>query len=170
MFTGSTIPSKWQLCDGATGSYIYENGQPLVIPDLQNKFVLGAGSTYPSGSTGGSSTIQVSNLPSHTHTGITTNGTGGHVHTIPIANYTQLDSQLPPNYYVIQQQALFYTAVWDDVPSYSGFTTLTEGVDTVPTAQQGEVHQHEFTTDGTGGGAEYFPPYYVLTYIIKVSM
>jgi len=43
------IPAGWQLCDGTEGT-----------PDLRNKFVIGAGSTYAPGATGGAAT--------HTHT------------------------------------------------------------------------------------------------------
>ncbi len=48
------IPTGWQLCDGSGNS-----------PDLRDRFVIGAGSTYPVGDTGGS---KDSALPSHTHT------------------------------------------------------------------------------------------------------
>ena len=45
MWSGSvaTIPTGWQLCDGTNGS-----------PDLRDKFVVGAGSTYAVDDTGGS--------------------------------------------------------------------------------------------------------------------
>ncbi len=41
------IPSGWQFCDGTNGS-----------PDLRDKFIVGAGSTYDPGDTGGSSNHQ----------------------------------------------------------------------------------------------------------------
>jgi microcystin-dependent protein len=53
------IPIGWVICDGTNGT-----------PDLRNKFVVGAGSTYAVGATGGSTT--------HTHTFIT----DGHDHDI----------------------------------------------------------------------------------------
>ena len=43
-----SIPSGWQLCDGTNGS-----------PDLRDKFVVGAGSTYAVDATGGSTTDTV---------------------------------------------------------------------------------------------------------------
>lgn len=55
----ATIPTGWNLCDGTNGT-----------PDLRDLFILGAGSTYNPGDTGGSAT--------HTHTGTT----DGHTHTI----------------------------------------------------------------------------------------
>lgn len=51
--TGS-IPSGWTLCNGTNGT-----------PDLRNSFIIGAGSTYAVGQTGGSADAIV---VSHTHT------------------------------------------------------------------------------------------------------
>ena len=59
--TGS-IPSGWTLCNGSNGT-----------PDLRNSFIIGAGSTYAVGATGGSAD---SIVVAHTHT-ITD---PGHVH------------------------------------------------------------------------------------------
>lgn len=68
MWYGSTgsIPAGWQLCDGTNGT-----------PDLRNKFVLGAGSTYGVLSTGGALTGSgtTSAAGSHSHGGVT--GAGG---------------------------------------------------------------------------------------------
>jgi microcystin-dependent protein len=60
------IPSGWLLCNGSSGT-----------PDLRNRFVVGAGSTYSVGGTGGSADAIV---VSHTHS-ITD---AGHAHS-----YTQ---------------------------------------------------------------------------------
>lgn len=60
MWSGSiaSIPSGWVLCDGNNGT-----------PNLQDKFVVGAGSGYSVGSTGGeaSHTLTESEMPSHGH-------------------------------------------------------------------------------------------------------
>jgi len=55
MWSGSvaTIPTGWQLCNGANGS-----------PDLRNRFVVGAGSTYNPNVIGGSANAV---LPIHSH-------------------------------------------------------------------------------------------------------
>lgn len=54
----STIPDGWVLCDGQNGT-----------PDLQDKFILGAGNSYGVGNTGGEEThrLTVNEMPSHTH-------------------------------------------------------------------------------------------------------
>lgn len=52
------IPDGFVLCDGQNNT-----------PDLRSKFVLGAGSTYAVGATGGEAahTLTVNEIPSHTH-------------------------------------------------------------------------------------------------------
>jgi len=72
--TTGTIPTGYILCDGTAGT-----------PDLRDKFVVGAGSTYTVGTTGGSTgtttdstsgapattsayTLLIADIPSHTHT------------------------------------------------------------------------------------------------------
>ena len=66
--SSASIPSGWHLCDGTAGT-----------PNLQDRFVIGAGSTYAVAATGGATTktIAETNLPAHTHTG------PSHTHTGP---------------------------------------------------------------------------------------
>lgn len=65
MWSGATtsIPSGWALCNGQTVNN-------RTTPDLQDRFVVGAGSTYAVKATGGAATVtlSVANLPPHTHT------------------------------------------------------------------------------------------------------
>jgi microcystin-dependent protein len=60
LWSGSiaTIPTGWALCNGSSGT-----------PDLRDRFIVGAGSTYAVNATGGSATTTLAevNLPSHTH-------------------------------------------------------------------------------------------------------
>jgi hypothetical protein len=66
MWSGSvaTIPSGWYLCNGSNGT-----------PDLRDRFVVGAGSTYAVGASGGSANAVV---VSHTHSASVTDP--GHTH------------------------------------------------------------------------------------------
>lgn len=68
MWSGSiaSIPTGWYLCNGSNGT-----------PDLRDRFVVGAGSTYSVAGTGGSKDAIV---VSHTHTASVTDP--GHTHGI----------------------------------------------------------------------------------------
>jgi len=72
MWSGSigSIPSGWYLCDGSNGT-----------PNLTDRFIIGAGSTYAVNGTGGVSsvTLTTNNLPAHTHTATVTDP--GHTHS-----------------------------------------------------------------------------------------
>jgi microcystin-dependent protein len=73
LWAGTTPPTGWYICDGANGT-----------PNLANRFVVGYGSSYPIGATGGAETVVLSEaqIPSHRHTfSGTTNTTGAHTHS-----------------------------------------------------------------------------------------
>jgi hypothetical protein len=59
-----SVPSGWYLCDGTNGT-----------PDLRDRFVVGAGSTYSVAATGGSANAIV---VSHTHTATVTDPAHSH--------------------------------------------------------------------------------------------
>ena len=56
--TESNIPENWHLCDGTNGT-----------PDLRGQFVIGAGTDYEVGDTGGEveHTLTLNEMPRHTH-------------------------------------------------------------------------------------------------------
>ena len=58
MWSGSTIPEGWALCNGENGT-----------PDLRGRFVLGSSDSYAIGDVGGESevTLTVEQMPSHNH-------------------------------------------------------------------------------------------------------
>lgn len=58
MWSGSTPPDGWALCDGTNNT-----------PDLRGRFVLGSNTSHVLGTTGGSETVvlTISHMPSHTH-------------------------------------------------------------------------------------------------------
>jgi len=60
MWSGSiaSVPSGWALCNGTNGT-----------PNLVDRFIVGAGTTYAPGETGGANTITLSEaqIPAHNH-------------------------------------------------------------------------------------------------------
>ena len=131
LWSGSiaSIPAGWALCNGANGT-----------PDLRDRFVVGAGSTYNVGVTGGSKDAIV---VEHAHTG-TTASSGAHVHTIGVARSGS-------------QSILNYGGGAD---SY---------VSSVATSAAG-AYSSSITTNSTGssGTNANLPPYYALAYIMKI--
>jgi len=73
MWSGSigSIPSGWYLCDGSNGT-----------PNLTDRFIIGAGSSYAVNGVGGVSsvTLTTNNMPAHTHTATSTVTDPGHSH------------------------------------------------------------------------------------------
>ena len=77
LWSGSiaAIPTGWVICNGSNST-----------PDLRDRFVVGAGSTYAVGATGGANTVTLdaTMIPSHTHAITATGSTGtagAHTHT-----------------------------------------------------------------------------------------
>ena len=58
MYGGSTAPSGWQLCDGSTpvttALQVLLGGVGQTVPNLKDKFIVGAGNNYTLKATGGS--------------------------------------------------------------------------------------------------------------------
>jgi len=99
LWSGSTasIPAGWLLCNGTSST-----------PDLRDRFVVGAGSTYAVDATGGSANAVV---VSHTHTATVTDP--GHTHPYTRANSLLMQMSLvvglvilQPLIQVLQQQEL----------------------------------------------------------------
>jgi len=69
-----SVPTGWYLCDGTNGT-----------PDLRDRFIVGAGTSYAVGASGGatSATLAITNMPAHSHTATVTDP--GHVHTATVS-------------------------------------------------------------------------------------
>lgn len=147
----NAIPTGWYLCNGANGT-----------PDLRDRFVVGAGSTYAVGATGGSADAT---LVSHTHTySGSTNSDGAHTHTITDPGHRHT-----------------YAAAIDGGGTYalggSANFDIYETMDTLASAtgisinSSGSAHSHAYsgTTASAGSSATNanLPPYYALCYIMK---
>jgi microcystin-dependent protein len=133
-----SVPSGWALCDGGNGT-----------PDLRNRFIVGAGSTYAVNAVGGSANAivvdhthlatSVVSDPSHTHVNgsftelLATNGTG----TVTTTNSTPGEPQV--------------TASANLLANTTGITVAT----TVANAGVSALNAN-------------LPPYYALAYIMKL--
>jgi microcystin-dependent protein len=154
MWSGSTstIPDGWALCDGSNGT-----------PDLRDRFIVGAGSTYAVGDTGGATSVELSTnqIPAHTHAG-STGAAGAHTHSASSSRYdgpeySQSSSHGGGVYYGMG------TIQYKDNKRLGGHShDIT--VDSVGN------HTHSVSIGSTGGGQahENRPPYYSLAMIIKL--
>ena len=128
MWSGSiaSIPAGWYLCDGLNST-----------PDLRDRFVVGAGTTYAVADTGGSPNAIV---VSHTHTATVTDP--GHLHTY--LENTQAEYIGTGNL----QQNVFNDQTRNTSTASTGITV---GIS---------------TTSSSATNAN-LPPYYALAYIMK---
>lgn len=129
MWSGTTsdVPSGWTLCDGSDGT-----------PDLRDRFVVGAGSSYGSGETGGSETVGLSKseMPRHDH------GGGDHTHTTD----------------AVKRENTEQVGVEPDTPVISEDSpgaTIDSSGEIIDSVGSGEAHENR-------------PPYFALAFIMKL--
>jgi microcystin-dependent protein len=122
------IPEGWALCDGTNGT-----------PDLRNRFIVGAGNTYATGTTGGNATISLQHSHSVSNHSHGFSGTTGSSSTSKSRHEGSSDSFTLPGV--------------DHGHSYSG-TTTASGAD---------------NTGTSGNNAQnILPPYYALAFLMKL--
>lgn len=189
LWSGQTtnIPSGWVLCNGSNGT-----------PDLRSRFVVGAGSTYTVGTTGGSNTVALvtGNLPSHNHSfsgsaastgshshsatlnlsNLTTDSAGGHTHTVNrrVCTYGSFGNT-GSNTAIASERILSGSAAGsaNTTSSSSGaHTHKISGTGGSVSIASGGAHTHTVTgtvgNTGSGTAHENRPPYYALCYIMKL--
>jgi hypothetical protein len=130
LWSGSigSIPAGYLLCDGNNST-----------PDLRNRFIVGAGSTYSVNQTGGSADAIV---VSHTHTATVTDP--GHTHTVVAGNQSGQNGNVSGG---------------GSLPAVGSATlTTASSVTSISVAN---------ATAGTSGTGANIPPYYALCYIMK---
>ena len=166
MWSGMTsnIPSGWALCNGQNGT-----------PDLRDRFIIGAGSSYQAGSTGGAAAVRLSadQLPAHSHT--FSNGqaasAGEHTHgdTFSIKSAGKhTHGYTAPGYDRSASNGSGYTSITSSTTEESGEHTH-EITGSVSSAGS-HTHTVTGTIGSTGSGAAFsiLPPYYALCFIMKL--
>ena len=141
----NAIPTGWALCNGSNST-----------PDLRNRFVVGAGSSYSVGATGGySDAINIS----HTHT---TNSTGSHAHGVSdpghLHSYTNWSNTASKGGDATNRSAPINSAAANTAGNYTGISISSGG-----------SHSHNVNSSGSSGTGRNLPPYYALCYIMKLS-
>jgi hypothetical protein len=127
------IPSGWLLCDGSSGT-----------PNLRDRFIVGAGSTYAVAATGGSANAII---VSHTHTANSAVTDPGHVHQWGSNEFAK-------------------NAINSGQASSDGFNGL--GKDGLTNSNTtGITVATTIDTAGASGTNANLPPYYALAYIMK---
>ena len=153
LWSGSTgnIPSGFVLCNGSNST-----------PDLRDRFVVGAGSSYNPGSTGGSNSVTLSTtqIPSHNHT------TPNHRHSFSGSTNNDTHSHTWDRQDAANDQGY---RPWPASNNDCRRTTANTGNDTHNHSFSGNTGYHQGTTTSTGSGSshENRPPYYALCYIMK---
>ena len=171
LWSGSTanIPSGFVLCNGSNST-----------PDLRNRFVVGAGSTYSPGNTGGANTVTLSTaqIPSHSHS------QGNHSHSFSAGNHTHSFSgsgSSSHSHGVPKGRGGSQARIQNYVPDprvegqLSSFSTnsatvsLSVSGNTGNAGISGNTGNSAPSTNNTGSGNshENRPPYYALCYIMK---
>jgi hypothetical protein len=121
-----SIPTGWVLCNGSNGT-----------PDLRDRFVIAAGSTYAVGATGGTADAIV---VAHTHTATSVVTDPGHIHSVNASSSAG--------------SSAFGTS------SGGGSLNTNSSVTGITVATTN-------TSTGSSGTGANLPPYYALAYIMK---
>ncbi|MCY1167139.1 hypothetical protein D9M73_70960 [compost metagenome] len=166
MYSGLLVdlPANWKVCDGTNGT-----------PNLRDRFIVGAGTTYAQGATGGSKdAVAVSHSHTastggesadHTHSG-TTNAAGQHQHFSTEAAGSADGGNLSGS--AGGGKAIPWSEIYgtpNQITSLGGSHSHT-----LTTGGRSAAHTHAVTVDAAGvsGADKNLPPYYALAYIMRV--
>lgn len=178
LWSGSvaSIPSGWTLCNGVTVNKSDGTGT-VTPPDLRDRFVVAAGTTYAPGATGGTSThshtasisqtaLSVAQIPAHSHAV----SDPGHTHGV----YDPGHSHGFSNKISDRTGAGDGFIVGPNTAGSWGFSTAGAGTGisiygagtgvSIQNTGSGQAHGHDASVSTTN----HIPPYYALAYIMKI--
>lgn len=157
MWSGSiaSIPGGWLLCNGSSGT-----------PDLRDRFIVGAGSTYAVAATGGSANAT---LVSHTHTATSTStftGTalGTHTHSITDPGHTHVQGIYGSIGSGIPGSTVIYGTGQTSNSAVTGVSVVAASAGTPAGTVSTSTSN---STEGSSATNANLPPYYALAYIMK---
>ena len=165
------IPTGWVICDGTSST-----------PDLRDRFVVGAGSTYAVGATGGAATMAHTHAIDHNHPIKTSSASSATDTGLAGSHFHYLAKRGP---YTSRAWTEWvghgYGSTSDEINSLAGHvgggggTTYIEFWYTETQANHQHTMAHTHTVDldnlvqasGAASNTENRPPYYALAYIMK---
>lgn len=160
--TVASIPTNWALCNGSNGT-----------PDLRDRFVVGAGSTYTAGTSGGSLTTATGG--SHDHGAVTgsdgaetTSSGGDHNHGEATGNHSLTISEIMTEFAPVGGASAIVAVTEADGSTHTALAhTHPIGTDGAHTHTVSD-HTHSITSDA-GHTHTATPPYYALAYIMRTT-
>lgn len=133
MWSGTSVPTNWSLCNGSNGT-----------PDLRDRFIVGSGSTYSTGSEGGSANAIV---VAHEHFVASSSGlTSGEDAKDPLTSDKYVSSA-----------------------GFGGNSSDDENRDYVLETSISESDVGRTNSVGSSGIGANLPPYYALAFIMRIS-
>jgi hypothetical protein len=151
MFSGyeGDLPDNWAICDGNNGT-----------PPLQDRFIIGAGSTYAVGAVGGAATINIA----HSHSG-NTGYESSHTHSN--GSYaTDNDTHAHSISHVFDLIA--ESGVTLNVVISSTTANDTHSHDVTGTSSAGSSHRHSISSS-LSAAQSILPPFYALAFVMRLS-
>jgi hypothetical protein len=172
-----SIPAGWGYCDGSTYAKLDGSGT-IVSPDLRNRFLVCAGSSFSVGTQGGQSSVTPTITTSIAGHALTkqqlpaynlTVTDSGHIHgvTDPGHRHSFEGSRGNSPLYQFDTGVLWNNGSFNTSTTTTGITvnSATTGI-TVNSGGSGQTHNHSATS--TSSAVSTLPPYRSVIYMMKL--